>query len=63
MYRNDPVDIGLYSVLEAVANQPFPAFLALIVAVGSVCRDLEPRLKSFWQSRPIPVTRWFWKNT
>ena len=57
-----PVDVVLNSVLEAVEDQPFPAFLALIIAVGTVCRDLEPRLKSFWQSRPIPITHWFWKK-
>ena len=29
------------------------AALAVLVAVATVCRDLDPRLEAFWRSRPI----------
>ncbi len=32
--------------------------LAIIVGVGATCRDLSPRLQSFWQSRPVGLSRW-----
>jgi len=32
--------------------------LAIIVGVGAACRDLTPRLQSFWQSRPVGLSRW-----
>ncbi|NLE61957.1 MAG: ABC transporter permease [Planctomycetes bacterium] len=32
--------------------------LAIIVGVGATCRDLAPRLQSFWQSRPVGLSRW-----
>ena len=32
--------------------------LAIFVGVGAVCRDLSPRLQSFWQSRPVRLGQW-----
>lgn len=34
--------------------------LALILAVGSYVPHLEPKLHTFWRSRPIPPSQWFW---
>lgn len=32
--------------------------LAIIVGVGATCRDLDPRLRAFWQASPIGLSRW-----
>ena len=34
--------------------------LAIMAAVGAVCRDLTPKLADFRRSRPITATQWFW---
>jgi len=36
----------------------FGGFLAILVAVGSTCRDLGGRLEDFWRSRPVGFTSW-----
>ena len=51
---------------EAVAAQlpGFAWFVAMlwatIVAVGIFAGELRPRLRSFWSSRPVRVSHWFW---
>ena len=34
--------------------------LALLIGIGSFVHELEPQLYTFWRSRPISPTRWFW---
>lgn len=34
--------------------------LAVILAVGSYVPHLEAKLHTFWRSRPIPPSQWFW---
>lgn len=34
--------------------------LALIIGVGSFVHELEPKLHTFWRSRPISPSSWFW---
>jgi hypothetical protein len=36
----------------------FGGLLAVFVAVGISCRDLNGRLEDFWRSRPVGVVRW-----
>ena len=33
---------------------------ATLIGVGVFLRDLEPGLNTFWRSRPIPTSHWFW---
>jgi hypothetical protein len=32
--------------------------LAVLIAVGSTCRDFQGHLEDFWRSRPLGVSRW-----
>ncbi|MDA0832382.1 MAG: hypothetical protein O2955_08450 [Planctomycetota bacterium] len=34
--------------------------LALIIGVGSFVHELDPKLHTFWRSRPISPAAWFW---
>src|SRR5687768_18450856 len=34
----------------------FGGLLAIIIAVGATCRDLQPKLQIFWQSRPLTLS-------
>jgi hypothetical protein len=34
--------------------------LALLLGIAAFAGDLEPRINTFWRSRPISPTRWFW---
>lgn len=36
------------------------SLLALLIGVGSFVHELEPKLHSFWRSRPISPAAWFW---
>ena len=36
----------------------FGGVLAIFVAVGSACRDLNDRIEDFWRSRPVSEIRW-----
>jgi hypothetical protein len=36
--------------------------LALLIGVGTFAPDLEPRVNTFWRSRPISVSAWFWSK-
>ncbi|MGE3316206.1 MAG: hypothetical protein AB7O26_13905 [Planctomycetaceae bacterium] len=34
--------------------------LALVIGVGSYVHELDPKLYTFWRSRPISPSNWFW---
>ena len=34
--------------------------LAILIGVGSYVSELDPKLHTFWRSRPISATSWFW---
>jgi len=36
--------------------------VALIVGIGVCLYDVEPRLSTFWRSRPINPNTWFWSK-
>lgn len=36
--------------------------LALLIGVGTFAADLEPRVNTFWRSRPISASAWFWSK-
>src|SRR5437764_15316021 len=36
--------------------------LALLIGVGTFAPDLEPRVNTFWRSRPISASAWFWSK-
>jgi ABC-type transport system involved in multi-copper enzyme maturation permease subunit len=36
--------------------------LALILGVAAFSGDLEPKVNTFWRSRPIAPTQWFWSK-
>jgi hypothetical protein len=36
--------------------------LALLIGVGTFAPDLEPRVNTFWRSRPISPGSWFWSK-
>lgn len=36
------------------------AVVALLLGIAAFATDLDDRLNTFWRSRPIPPTRWFW---
>src|SRR5437764_546166 len=36
--------------------------LALLVGVGTFAPDLKPRVNTFWRSRPISASAWFWSK-
>lgn len=36
------------------------SLLALLIGVGSFVHELEPKLHTFWRSRPISPSAWFW---
>lgn len=38
----------------------FGFFVALVVGIGVALNDLSPRLNTFWRSRPIHPSAWFW---
>ncbi len=35
-------------------------FVALVAGIGICLNDMEPRLNTFWRSRPIQPDAWFW---
>lgn len=49
------------SAIDAWAVGAFiGCILALVIGVGSFVPQLQPELHTFWRSRPISPSRWFW---
>ena len=38
----------------------FGALAGLVAGIGSSVTELEPKLATFWRSRPINIDQWFW---
>jgi hypothetical protein len=54
-------DFGAVILLGSFfAGMYFGAITSLVVGIGVFLRDLEPRLHTFWRSRPISPDAWFW---
>jgi hypothetical protein len=39
-----------------------PTVLGVVLGVGSMAGDLEPRLMGFWRSRPVQIGAFFWSK-
>ena len=48
--------IGLFSVLVCMGG----FVLAILIGVGTFAPDLEGPMNTFWRSRPISPSQWFW---
>jgi ABC-type transport system involved in multi-copper enzyme maturation permease subunit len=54
------VDVGMFFVVFAAFLGGF--ILALLLGVVAFAGDLEPRVNTFWRSRPISPSQWFWSK-
>ena len=64
-YDKPPEVLGrerLVSMLSifTIASAAGGFVLALLLGVGAFAFDLEPRINTFWRSRPISAHQWFW---
>lgn len=51
---------GHFYFIEDHVVMAVGAVVALLLGIAAFATDLDDRLNTFWRSRPIPPTRWFW---
>ena len=52
----------MYGLTHRWANEPgvTGVVVALVVGVGTFVSEVQPGLMTFWRSRPISPSKWFW---
>lgn len=54
----DAVRAGMNALADALWLGGF--VLAILIGVGTVAADLQPSVNTFWRSRPISASAWYW---
>ena len=52
--------IGGVGMIYGTVATIFGFFIALVAGIGVSLNDLSPGLNTFWRSRPIRTSMWFW---
>jgi ABC-type transport system involved in multi-copper enzyme maturation permease subunit len=54
----DVIRVGMRALAIALWLGGF--VLAILIGVGTVAADLQPSVNTFWRSRPISASAWYW---
>jgi len=54
----DVIRVGMHALSIALWLGGF--VLAILIGVGTVAADLQPSVNTFWRSRPISASAWYW---
>jgi hypothetical protein len=52
--------LTVFLVVSFFAGMYLGGISTLVIGIGAYLRDLEPRLHTFWRSRPISPDAWYW---
>ena len=57
---SEAVNAGLLALSVTAIFTGFSYVVGIVAGIGLTTAELEPRLYTFWRSRPIDIDRWFW---